>query len=157
MKSWKPVLTNPTIQIAQQSPTGFKEAFDLGYRLRTKYPTLYDAGTPFITWANLYPRVVATARNFVRGFLGETADTLGTVISVDAKGGSDALFNSLGPGDQCPNYKDSEGATYSMSLLPSLNATGALADKCSCTMGCHISSPNHQTSQRSPQRWSCFH
>lgn len=36
LKTWKPVLTNPSIQIAQESPTGFKEAFDLGYRLRTK-------------------------------------------------------------------------------------------------------------------------
>jgi acid phosphatase len=36
LKDWKPVLTNPTGQIAQESPTGWKEAFDLGYRLRTK-------------------------------------------------------------------------------------------------------------------------
>ena len=111
------MLTNPPVQIAQQSPTGFKEAYDMGYRLRTKYPHLYDAGTTFISWANLYPRVVATARNFVRGFLGESADTLGKVISIDAKGGPDALFNSLGPSDQCPNFKDLNGGSYGMLFL----------------------------------------
>lgn len=26
-----------SVQIAQESPTGWKEAFDLGYRLRTRY------------------------------------------------------------------------------------------------------------------------
>lgn len=42
LKSWEPVLSNPTAQIAQESPTGYKEAYDLGYQLRTRfvYPTL---------------------------------------------------------------------------------------------------------------------
>lgn len=34
---WEPVLTDPELQIAMESPTGFKEAFDLGYVLRTRY------------------------------------------------------------------------------------------------------------------------
>lgn len=56
--------------------------------------------------------MVATARNFVRGFLGESADTLGSIITIDAKGGPDALFNSLGPSDQCPSYRDLNGGSY---------------------------------------------
>lgn len=33
---WKPVLTNPTLQIAQESMTGYKEGHDLGYQLRAR-------------------------------------------------------------------------------------------------------------------------
>jgi acid phosphatase len=36
LDSWKPVLTNSALQIAQESPTGYKEAYDLGYQLRTR-------------------------------------------------------------------------------------------------------------------------
>jgi hypothetical protein len=36
MPKWKPILTNPPLQIAMQSPTGYKEAYDLGYTLRTR-------------------------------------------------------------------------------------------------------------------------
>ncbi len=79
-----------------------------------RYPTLYAAGTPFYSWANLYPRVVATAQNFVRGFLGETAASLGTVVTVNSVGSGDALFDSLGPSDMCPAYSDGNGLTYGM-------------------------------------------
>lgn len=36
LPNWHPVLTRPDIQIAQQSPTGYKEAMDMGYQLRTR-------------------------------------------------------------------------------------------------------------------------
>ena len=36
LHTWRPVLTNPAAQIAQESPTGWKEAFDMGYKLRTR-------------------------------------------------------------------------------------------------------------------------
>ncbi|TGO57248.1 hypothetical protein BOTNAR_0205g00140 [Botryotinia narcissicola] len=111
LKSWKPVLTNPTLQIAQESPTGFKEAYDLGYQLRTRYSNLYSYGQPFISWANLYPRVVQTAQNFVRGFLGSTASNLGMVVTINSTGSESALFDSLSPSDLCPSFVDGNGGT----------------------------------------------
>ena len=36
MPDWKTVLTNTALQIAMESPTGAKEAYDLGYALRTR-------------------------------------------------------------------------------------------------------------------------
>jgi hypothetical protein len=36
LEDWKPVLTNPAAQISQESTTGYKEAYDLGYQLRTR-------------------------------------------------------------------------------------------------------------------------
>lgn len=36
LENWKPILTDPTVQISQESATGWKEAFDLGYKLRTR-------------------------------------------------------------------------------------------------------------------------
>ena len=77
----------------------------------TRYPDLYDYGTPFISWANLYPRVVQTAQNFVRGFLGSSASTLGTVVTVNSTGSPEALFDSLSPSDLCPNFVDGNGGT----------------------------------------------
>lgn len=76
-----------------------------------RYLDLYTAGTPFISWANLYPRVVATAQNFVRGFLGEKASTLGQVITVNSTSSPLALFDSLAPSDLCPAYVDGNGGT----------------------------------------------
>ncbi|KAI9640136.1 hypothetical protein NHQ30_011538 [Ciborinia camelliae] len=126
LKSWKPVLTNPTLQIAQESPTGYKEAFDLGYQLRTRYPDLYSYGEPFISWANLYPRVVQTAQNFVRGFLGSSASSLGMVVTVNSKGSEEALFDSLSPGDLCPEFVDGNGGTQQLTwnsiYLPPIQA-----------------------------------
>jgi acid phosphatase len=36
LKEWRTVLTNPTVQMSMESPTGAKEAQDLGYTLRTR-------------------------------------------------------------------------------------------------------------------------
>jgi len=33
---WEPPLTNPGVQIAQVSQTGYKELFDMGYTLRKR-------------------------------------------------------------------------------------------------------------------------
>lgn len=52
-----------------------------------------------------------TAQNFVRGFLGTTATTLGMVISVDSKASSAVLGNSLSPSDLCPAFVDGNGGT----------------------------------------------
>ncbi|APA14442.1 hypothetical protein SS1G_06333 [Sclerotinia sclerotiorum 1980 UF-70] len=111
LKSWEPVLTIPKLQIAQESPTGYKEAYDLGYQLRTRYPDLYSYGQPFISWANLYPRVVQTAQNFVRGFLGPAASSLGMVVTINSTGSDAALFDSLSPSDLCPAFVDGNGGT----------------------------------------------
>ncbi|KAJ5233041.1 phosphoglycerate mutase-like protein, partial [Penicillium chermesinum] len=105
---WKPALTNPTLQIAQESMTGWKEAHDLGYQLRARYPDFYEDGNPFYVWANQYAfpinesRVVQTARAFVDGYLYEFADEYGTVVSVNSTGSVNAIGNSLGPSDACP-------------------------------------------------------
>ncbi|KAI2794769.1 hypothetical protein POX_a01370 [Penicillium oxalicum] len=105
IKDWTPVLTNPKLQIAQESMTGWKEVD----------PDFYEDGNPFYVWANQYAnpinksRVVQTARAFVRGYLYEFADTYGTVVSVNSTGSVNAIGNSLGPSDSCPKF----GATSS--------------------------------------------
>ncbi|KAJ5869021.1 hypothetical protein N7455_003962 [Penicillium solitum] len=107
---WKPVLTNPASQLAQESMTGWKEAGDLGYQLRSRYPGFYQDGTPFHVWANQYKspinesRVVQTARAFLNGYLYEYADSYGTVVSVNSTGSPAAIGNSLGPSDSCPAF-----------------------------------------------------
>lgn len=110
LTSWKPVLTNPSLQIAMESPTGYKEAHDLGYTLRTRYPNLYSEGEKFFVWANNYTRVLQTAQNFMHGFLGSNAATNGIVVSVTSKGFSAAVGDTLAPGDMCPNFHDDEGS-----------------------------------------------
>ncbi|KAB8301680.1 hypothetical protein EYC80_003514 [Monilinia laxa] len=126
LKSWKPVLTNPDLQIAQESLTGYKEAYDLGYQLRTRYPNLYSYGQPFISWANLYPRVIQTAQNFVRGFLGSTASSLAIIVTINSTGSEAALFDSLSPSDLCPAFVDGNGgkeqATWNSIYLPPIQA-----------------------------------
>ncbi|KAJ5316526.1 hypothetical protein N7508_001034 [Penicillium antarcticum] len=110
ISNWKPVLTNPSLQLAQESMTGWKEASDLGYQLRARYPNFYEDGNPFYVWANQYKspinssRVVQTARAFIRGYLYEYADTYGTVVSVNSTGSNSAIGNSLGPSDSCPKF-----------------------------------------------------
>ncbi|KAJ5221768.1 phosphoglycerate mutase-like protein [Penicillium citrinum] len=118
IKDWRPVLTNPPLQIAQESMTGWKEASDLGYQLRARYPDFYEDGSPFYVWANQYKnpinesRVVQTARAFVHGYLYEFADTFGTVVSVNSTGSASAIGNSLGPSDSCPKFAStSSGGT----------------------------------------------
>ncbi|KAJ6147165.1 hypothetical protein N7497_009147 [Penicillium chrysogenum] len=107
---WKPVLTNPALQLGQESMTGWKEASDLGYQLRSRYPGFYQDGNPFYVWANQYKspinesRVVQTARAFLNGYLYEYADSYGTVVSVNSTGSPAAIGNSLGPSDSCPAF-----------------------------------------------------
>ncbi|KAI0840293.1 phosphoglycerate mutase-like protein [Hypoxylon sp. FL0890] len=112
LSSWRPVLTNPASQIGLENPTGAKESYDLGYTLRTRYPSLYQEGDEFMVWANNYTRVLQTASMFVRGFLGATAPQTGSVISVTSKGFTAAVGDSLAPSDMCPNFRDSEGGDY---------------------------------------------
>ncbi|KAJ5281211.1 phosphoglycerate mutase-like protein [Penicillium angulare] len=93
ISEWSPVLTNPTLQMASESMTGWKED-----------------GNPFYVWANQYKypinesRVVQTARAFVNGYLYEFAETYGTVVSVNSTGSTSAIGNSLGPSDSCPTF-----------------------------------------------------
>ncbi|SPN96560.1 related to PHO12 - secreted acid phosphatase [Cephalotrichum gorgonifer] len=112
LPNWRPVLTNPDIQIAMVSPTGHKEAADMGYQLRTRYPQLYNDGDEFTIWANNYTRVLQTANSFMNGFLGASAPTLGNIIAVTGKGYAESLGNSLAPSDMCPNFKDASGGDY---------------------------------------------
>ncbi|KAL7625643.1 hypothetical protein AAE478_004863 [Parahypoxylon ruwenzoriense] len=109
---WQPILTNPPLQIAMENPTGVKEAYDLGYTLRTRYPDLYHDGDDFMVWANNYTRVLQTASMFVRGFLGFTASQNGSVISVTSRGFPAGVGDSLAPSDMCPNFHDLEGGDY---------------------------------------------
>lgn len=104
MKDWVTVLTNVDLQISMESPTGAKEAHDMGYQLRTRYPQLYNEGDDFIVWANNYTRVLQTAKFFVQGFLGFTTAEYGSVVSVTSKGFTGSIGNSLSPSDTCPNF-----------------------------------------------------
>ncbi|KUI62601.1 Acid phosphatase PHO1 [Cytospora mali] len=112
MKDWRTVLTDPDLQIAMESPTGAKEAHDLGYTLRTRYPQLYNEGDNFYVWANNYTRVLQTAQMFVQGYLGFTSSTYGSVVAVTSTGYTGNIGNSLAPSDQCPNFHDSSGGDY---------------------------------------------
>ncbi|KAH6663568.1 acid phosphatase PHO1 [Plectosphaerella plurivora] len=107
--SWDTPLTNPAMQIAQLSKTGYKELFDLGYTLRTRYPDLYQEGDDFIVWANNYTRVLQTAQLFVQGYLG-TNSSLGSVVSVTARGVPAHLGDTLAPSDMCPTFRDDSSA-----------------------------------------------
>lgn len=112
MKDWKTVLTNPDLQIAMESPTGAKEAHDMGYMLRTRYPQLYNEGDKFMVWANNYTRVLQTAKMFVQGYLGFTTADYGSVVSVSSKDYTGNIGNSLAPSDQCPSFEDDSGGDY---------------------------------------------
>ncbi|KAK2017500.1 histidine acid phosphatase [Colletotrichum eremochloae] len=109
LPKWRTALTNPSSQISNLSPTGYKEIHDLGYTLRTRYPDLYTEGENFMVWANNYSRVIQTAQLFVRGFLGTNATLLGDVISVTSRGFPGGIGDSLAPSDMCPTFKDTEG------------------------------------------------
>ncbi|KKY16090.1 putative histidine acid [Phaeomoniella chlamydospora] len=95
-----------------ESITGYREAYDFAISLRTKYPQLFTPGSPVHVFANDYPRVVETAQNFLRAYLGVNAShgpNLGTVYAVNSTGSSNALGNSLAPSDLCPDYVDDSG------------------------------------------------
>ena len=106
---WDTPLSDPALQIAQLSKTGYKELFDLGYTLRIRYPDLYKEGDDFYVWANEYPRVIQTAQLFVQGYLG-TNSSLGTVVSVAGKGFPEHLGDTLAPSDMCPSFVDDSSA-----------------------------------------------
>jgi acid phosphatase len=76
--------------------------------------------------SNLYERVIQTARMFVQGYMGPSANTLGNVVSINAKGGGLAVGNSLGPSDSCPTFKDTSGGdiptTWDAIYLPPITA-----------------------------------
>ncbi|RYP12410.1 hypothetical protein DL767_011321 [Monosporascus sp. MG133] len=112
LPTWRPVLTNPALQIANENPTGAKEAYDFGYTLRTRYPDLYQQGDEFMVWSNNYTRVLQTASMFVLGFLGFAAAQNGSVISVTSRGFPAAVGDTLGPSDMCPNFEDMNGGDY---------------------------------------------
>ncbi|KAF5502436.1 Acid phosphatase PHO1 [Colletotrichum aenigma] len=112
LPNWRTALTNPSSQIANLSPTGYKEAHDLGYTLRTRYPDLYNEGEEFMVWANNYSRVLQTAKLFVRGFLGTNATLFGDIVSVTSKGFPGGIGDSLAPSDMCPTFADTEGGDY---------------------------------------------
>ncbi|KIM98232.1 hypothetical protein OIDMADRAFT_128149 [Oidiodendron maius Zn] len=113
--NWSPVLSNPTLQLSQESITGWKELHDLGYQLRARYPDFYEDGNPFLVWANQYAspinssRVVQSAQAFLQGYLYVFAQTYGTVVSVNSTGSPDALGRSLGPSDLCPAFTNNPG------------------------------------------------
>ncbi|EEY23932.1 thiamine-repressible acid phosphatase pho4 [Verticillium alfalfae VaMs.102] len=92
--------------IAQLSKTGYKELYDMGYTLRTRYPDLYEEGDEFFVWANNYTRVLQTAQLFVRGYLGPNSTLLGNVVSVTGRGVPAHLGDTLAPSDMCPTFKD---------------------------------------------------
>ncbi|KAL2869188.1 putative histidine acid phosphatase [Aspergillus lucknowensis] len=110
LSEWSPVLSHPEEQIAQLSLTGYKELYNLGVDLRFRYPTFYEDNTPFLLWANEYPRTVDSARLFARGYLGPNSSFADIyAINVDAVG---AAGNSLATSDQCPNFEDASGGDY---------------------------------------------
>lgn len=112
LRSWQPVLNNPTQQISQVSLTGYKELYDMGVDFRFKYPDFYRENTPFTMWANNYapaPRVIDSARLFARGYLGPNSSTYGNIYVVNSTDPR-AIFNSLAPSDLCPRYNDDSGA-----------------------------------------------
>ncbi|KAF3063673.1 Repressible acid phosphatase [Daldinia childiae] len=112
LSNWRPVPEDPASQIGMENPTGVKEALDLGYTLRTRYPALYQEGNEFMVWANNYTRVLQTASMFIRGYLGVAASQKGSIISVTSRGFPAGVGDSLAPSDMCPNFKDSEGGEH---------------------------------------------
>lgn len=64
-----------------------------------------------MVWAHNYTRVIQTAQAFVQGYLGFTAATNGSVVSVTSTGYPGAIGNSLNPSDNCPLFSDNKGGT----------------------------------------------
>ncbi|EXJ80373.1 hypothetical protein A1O1_08517 [Capronia coronata CBS 617.96] len=113
LQSWTLPVQNPSLQLSSEAITGYREVFDLGVSLRARYPDFFSPGGPVHVFANDYPRVIETAQNFLRAYLGVNASqgpVLGTVFAVNSTGSSSALGNSLAPSDLCPNYHDDSGA-----------------------------------------------
>ncbi|KAK7179531.1 hypothetical protein DPSP01_011965 [Paraphaeosphaeria sporulosa] len=114
LQTWTPVLSDPAAQIAQISPTGYKELTAMGATWRLRYPDLYKYNTPFTMWSNYYnssPRVRDSARMFAQGFLGPNATELGTIYALNSSDPA-SWMNSLAPSDLCPAYNDNGGSPY---------------------------------------------
>ncbi|KAH9862982.1 hypothetical protein J1614_010711 [Plenodomus biglobosus] len=114
LKTWKPVLSHPDRQIAQLSPTGYKELHDMGTQWRLRYPDLYEYNTPFTMWANWYkssPRVRDSASLFAQGFLGPNATELATIYALNSSD-PHSWMNSLATSDLCTAYADEGGRPY---------------------------------------------
>ncbi|KAF2845550.1 acid phosphatase-like protein [Plenodomus tracheiphilus IPT5] len=114
LKTWKPVLSHPERQIAQLSPTGYKELHEMGSTWRLRYPDLYEYNTPFTMWANWYkssPRVRDSARLFAQGFLGPNATELATIYALNSSDPR-SWMNSLATSDLCTAYADEGGSPY---------------------------------------------
>jgi acid phosphatase len=115
ISGWQTALTNKPLQISQQDMTGFKEAHDLGYQLRARYPSFYQDGNDYMVWANKYAtpinesRVVQTAKAFLQGYLYVFAETYGTIVAVNSTGAAGALGDSLAPADLCPAFTNNNG------------------------------------------------
>ncbi|KAJ5020277.1 histidine phosphatase superfamily [Bipolaris maydis] len=114
LKTWRPVLSNPEAQIANLSPTGWKELHEMGTTWRLRYPDLYEYNTPFTMWSNYYtsgPRVRDSARLFAQGFVGPNATDLTTIYALNASNPT-SWGNSLAPSDLCKAYNDDEGSPF---------------------------------------------
>lgn len=114
LRTWQPALSNPSAQIAQISPTGYKELAEMGATWRLRYPDLYEYNTPLDMWSNWYsssPRVRDSARMFAHGFLGPNATELGTIYALNSSD-PNSWMNSLAPSDLCPAYKDQGGSPH---------------------------------------------
>lgn len=114
LKTWKPVLSDPSSQISQLSPTGYKELTEMGATWRLRYSDLYEYNIPFTMWANYYksgPRVRDSARLFAHGFLGPNATELGTIYALNSSDPT-SWMNSLATSDLCKTYKDEGGSPY---------------------------------------------
>ncbi|KAF2094679.1 phosphoglycerate mutase-like protein [Rhizodiscina lignyota] len=115
ISDWKTALRHPDQEISQISIGGYKELYDMGVTYRLRYPDMYSDNQPFYVWANQYqtnqPRVIDSARLFVRGFVGPNATTDGSVYvlnNTDPRG----IANSLAPSDICPTYMDTSGGSF---------------------------------------------
>lgn len=112
--AWKPALRNPDQEISQISIGGYKELYDMGVTYRLRYPDLYSDNDPFYVWANQYqtnqPRVIDSARLFVRGFAGPNATAIGSVYVLNNTDPR-SLAKSLAPSDLCPAFMDSSGGS----------------------------------------------
>jgi acid phosphatase len=128
LKSWKPVLSDPDAQIANVSPTGWKELHEMGTTWRLRYPDLYKYNTAFTMWANYYtsgPRVRDSARLFAQGFVGPNATDLTTIYALNASDPA-SWGNTLAPSDLCKAYNDEAGGpakdTWDSMYLPPIAA-----------------------------------
>jgi acid phosphatase len=108
------VLSYPERQIANLSPTGWKELHAMGTDWRLRYPDLYEYNTPFTMWVNFYksgPRVRDSARLFAQGFVGPNATALTTIYALNSSDPS-SWGNSLATSDLCKAYNDESGSPY---------------------------------------------